>query len=88
LSDEDNIERSSTANLKHDHFTLKRVGAIAQRCSDKLYADDEDIPIGDIEILSVVIEELLMHSIMARKKRLTFQSQRARTAIQRMFANS
>ena len=59
MSDEDNIERSSTANLKHDHFTLKRVGAIAQRCSDKLYADDEDIPIEDIEILSVVIEEFI-----------------------------
>jgi hemerythrin-like domain-containing protein len=38
---------------------LKRVGAIAQRCSDKLYADDEDIPIEDIEILSVVIEEFI-----------------------------
>ena len=59
MSDEDNIERSSTADLKHDHFTLKRVGAIAQRCSDKLYADNEDIPIEDIEILSVVIEEFI-----------------------------
>jgi hemerythrin-like domain-containing protein len=59
LSDEDNIERSSTADLKHDHFILKRVGAIAQRCSDKLYAGDEDIPIEDIEILSVVIEEFI-----------------------------
>jgi hemerythrin-like domain-containing protein len=59
LSDENNIERSSTADLKHDHFTLKRIGAIAQRCSDKLYAGDEDIPIEDIEILSVVIEEFI-----------------------------
>jgi hemerythrin-like domain-containing protein len=59
LSDENNIERSSTANLKHDHLTIKRVGAIAQRCSDKLYADEEDIPIEDIEILSVVIEEFI-----------------------------
>ena len=59
MSDEDNIERSSTADLKHDHFILKRVGAIAQRCSDKLYAGDEDIPIEDIEILSVVIEEFI-----------------------------
>jgi hemerythrin-like domain-containing protein len=59
LSDENNIARSSTANLKHDHLTIKRVGAIAQRCSDKLYAGDEDIPIEDIEILSVVIEEFI-----------------------------
>jgi hemerythrin-like domain-containing protein len=61
LSDgNNNIERrSSTANLKHDHLTVRRVGAIAQRCSDKLYAGDEDIPIEDIEILSVVIEEFI-----------------------------
>jgi hemerythrin-like domain-containing protein len=60
LSDENNVERrSSTADLKHDHLTIKRVGAIAQRCSDKLYADDDDIPIEDIEILSVVIEEFI-----------------------------
>ncbi len=61
LSDgNNNIERrSSTANLKHDHLTVRRVGAIAQRCSDKLYAGDEDIPIEDIEILSVIIEEFI-----------------------------
>ena len=58
MSDENDTGRSSTADLKHDHFTLKRVGAIVQRCSDKLYAD-EDIPIEDIEILSVVIEEFI-----------------------------
>jgi hemerythrin-like domain-containing protein len=59
LIDENNVRRSSTADLKHDHLTIKRVGAIAQRCSDKLYADDYDIPIEDIEILSVVIEEFI-----------------------------
>jgi hemerythrin-like domain-containing protein len=60
LRDENNIKRrSSTADLKHDHLTIKRVGAIAQRCSDKLYADYDDIPIEDIEILSVVIEEFI-----------------------------
>ena len=59
MSNENSIKkRSSTADLKHDHLTIKRVGAIAQRCSDKLYAD-EDIPIEDIEILSVVIEEFI-----------------------------
>jgi hemerythrin-like domain-containing protein len=60
LSDENSINKrnSSTADLKHDHLTIKRVGAIAQRCSDKLYAGDE-IPIEDIEILSVVIEEFI-----------------------------
>ena len=60
MSDENSIKerKSSTADLKHDHLTIKRVGAVAQRCSDKLYAD-EDIPIEDIEILSVVIEEFI-----------------------------
>ena len=60
MPDENNIKRkSSTADLKHDHLTIKRVGAIAQRCSDKLYADYDDIPVEDIEILSVVIEEFI-----------------------------
>jgi hemerythrin-like domain-containing protein len=61
LSDENSINKRkrSTADLKHDHLTIKRVGAIAQRCSDKLYADYDDIPIEDIEILSVVIEEFI-----------------------------
>lgn len=62
MSDENSIKkrRSSTADLKHDHLTIKRVGAIAQRCSDKLYAgDDDDLLIEDIEILSVVIEEFI-----------------------------
>jgi hemerythrin-like domain-containing protein len=52
-----NIE-SSTANLKHDHVTVRRIGSIVQRCSDRLYAG-EDIPIEHIEILSVVIEEFI-----------------------------
>lgn len=62
MSDENSVKRSSTADLKHDHLTVRRVGAIAQRCSDKLYAgggDDDVIPIEDIEILSVVIEEFI-----------------------------
>ncbi len=60
MDDGNDIERSiSTADLKHDHLTVRRVGAIAQRCSHKLYSNDEDIPIDDIEILSVVIEEFI-----------------------------
>ena len=60
LDDGNNIERRrSIADLKHDYLTVRRVGAIAQQCSDKLYTGDEDIPIEDIEILSVVIEEFI-----------------------------
>jgi hemerythrin-like domain-containing protein len=48
----------STQNLKHDHIILRRLKSIIERCSDKLYVN-EDIPIEDIEIISVVIEEFV-----------------------------
>lgn len=37
-------------------YLLMRIGGIAQRCSDKLYAG-EDIPIEVVQVISVVIEE-------------------------------
>jgi hemerythrin-like domain-containing protein len=49
---------SSTDNLMKEHLIVRRIGSIAQRCSDRLYADD-DIPIEDIKIISVVIEEFV-----------------------------
>jgi hemerythrin-like domain-containing protein len=49
---------SSTDNLLQEHLIVRRVGNIAQRCSDKLYAN-QDIPIEDIQIISVVIEEFI-----------------------------
>ena len=48
----------STQDLKHDHITVRRLKNIIERCSDKLYAN-ENIPIEDIEIISVVIEEFV-----------------------------
>jgi len=48
----------STRELKQDHVVVRRVRDIAQRCSDKLYAG-ESIPLEDIEIISVVIEEFI-----------------------------
>lgn len=48
----------STQDLKYDHITLRRLKNIIERCSDKLYAN-ENIPIEDIEIISVVIEEFV-----------------------------
>ncbi len=48
----------STQNLKQDHITARRIRNIAVRCSDKLYAN-ENIPLEDIEIISVVIEEFV-----------------------------
>jgi hemerythrin-like domain-containing protein len=48
----------STDNLMHEHLVVRRVGNIVQRCSDRLYAN-EDVPIEDIQIISVVIEEFI-----------------------------
>ena len=49
---------SATKDLKQDHLTLRRVRDITQRCSERLYSG-ENIPIEDIEIISVVIEEFV-----------------------------
>ncbi|HET9773606.1 MAG TPA: hemerythrin domain-containing protein [Nitrososphaeraceae archaeon] len=51
---------NATQNLKNDHITIRRVKEIAQKCSDKLYAN-EYVPIEDIEIISVIIEEFVDH---------------------------
>jgi hemerythrin-like domain-containing protein len=48
----------ATQDLKQDHITLRRLRDIAQRCSNKLYAN-ENIPIEDIKIISVIIEEFV-----------------------------
>ena len=49
---------NSTQNLKNDHITIRRLGKIVQICSNKLYLD-QDIPVEDIEIISVIIEEFV-----------------------------
>jgi hemerythrin-like domain-containing protein len=49
---------NATSDLKNDHITVRRLGTIVQKCSDKLYLK-EDIPIEDIELISVVIEEFV-----------------------------
>jgi len=46
---------SVTSDLKSDHLFVRRLGVEIHRCSDKLYAD-EDIPLEDIEVASVIIE--------------------------------
>src|SRR6266513_1424679 len=48
----------ATQDLKQDHVTASRIKDIAQICSDKLYAN-ENIPLEDVEIISVVIEEFI-----------------------------
>lgn len=49
---------SATKDLLQEHLIVRRIGDIAQRCSDKLYAG-EDIPIEEIQVISVVIEEFV-----------------------------
>ena len=52
------VMNTSTENLLQEHLIVRRIGNIAQRCSDRLYAN-QDIPIEDIQIISVVIEEFI-----------------------------
>ena len=52
------MDSSSTDSLMQEHLTVRRIGNIVQICSDRLYAND-DIPIEDIQIISVIIEEFI-----------------------------
>ena len=49
---------SSTQNLLDDHFIVRRLASIAKKCSNGLYSN-LNIPIEDIQIISVVIEEFV-----------------------------
>jgi hemerythrin-like domain-containing protein len=49
---------NSTQNLKKDHITIRRVKDIALKCSNLLYSN-QYIPIEDMEIISVIIEEFI-----------------------------
>ena len=50
----------STQDLKDDHITIRRIKDVALTCSKKLY-EAKYVPIEDIEIISVVIEEFVDH---------------------------
>jgi hemerythrin-like domain-containing protein len=52
------MDSSSTDNLIQEHLIVRRIGNIAQRCSYRLYAN-ENISIEDIQIISVVMEEFI-----------------------------
>jgi hemerythrin-like domain-containing protein len=52
------MDSSSTESLMQEHLVVRRIGNIAQRCSDKLYGN-ENIPIEDIQIISVIMEEFI-----------------------------
>ncbi|HEU5462285.1 MAG TPA: hemerythrin domain-containing protein [Nitrososphaeraceae archaeon] len=48
----------STENLLREHLIVRRLASIAKKCSDELYTN-KNIPIEDIQIISVVIEEFV-----------------------------
>jgi len=50
----------STQDLKNDHIIIRRVKDIASKCSKNLKGS-KYVPIEDIEIISVVIEEFVDH---------------------------
>jgi hemerythrin-like domain-containing protein len=49
---------NATRDLKQDHILINRLGKIAKKCSDLLYANVE-IPTEDIKIISMLIHEFV-----------------------------
>lgn len=51
---------NATSDLKKDHLFVKRFGEVIQKCSNRLYAgEDNDISLEELEIASVIMEELI-----------------------------
>jgi hemerythrin-like domain-containing protein len=50
--------RVSIQELKHDHLVVRRLRDVAQRCSAML-CEGKNIPLEDIEVISVIIEEFI-----------------------------
>jgi hemerythrin-like domain-containing protein len=62
---------NATQNLKRDHITIRRIKNIAQTCSNKLYTN-KYVPIEDIEIISVIIEEFVDHFHHGKEEKTYF----------------
>jgi hemerythrin-like domain-containing protein len=62
---------NATQNLKNDHITIRRVKEIAQKCSNRLYTN-QNVPIEDIEIISVIIEEFVDHFHHGKEEKAYF----------------
>jgi hemerythrin-like domain-containing protein len=52
------IDLNATRDLRQDHILISRLGKIAKKCSDLLYANVE-IPTEDIKIISMLIHEFV-----------------------------
>lgn len=68
----------STADLRQDHVVVRRVRDIAQRCSDKLFAG-QNIPLEDIRVISVVIEEFIDAFHHGKEEKAYFPSTEGKT---------
>jgi hemerythrin-like domain-containing protein len=79
---------NATANLKLDHLTVRRIRDIAQTCSNRLYDGNTNVPIEDMEIISVVIEEFVDRFHQGKRKRHIFPKLRPKITFQRISASS
>ncbi|WP_458721672.1 hemerythrin domain-containing protein [Candidatus Nitrosocosmicus sp. R] len=61
----------STQDLKDDHITIRRIKEVALKCSNRLYKN-QPVPIEDIEIISVVIEEFVDHFHHGKEEKAYF----------------
>lgn len=68
----------STRELKQDHITVRRIRDIAQRCSDRLY-EGAKIPLEDISVISVVIEEFVDAFHHGKEEKAYFPSTEAKS---------
>jgi hemerythrin-like domain-containing protein len=68
---------NATENLKQEHSIVRRLGTVAQQCSNKLYANTI-IPIEDIEILTVVILEFVDGFHHAKEEKAYFPNARTK----------
>jgi hemerythrin-like domain-containing protein len=64
-------KQTATQDLKKDHITIRRVKDIALKCSNLLYAHKE-IPLEDIEVVSVIIEEFVDHFHHGKEEKAFF----------------
>jgi len=71
----DNNSLNPTQNLKNNHITIRRVKDIARKCSNLLYSNPY-VPIEDIEIISVIIEEFIDHFHHGKEEKAIFQKQK------------
>src|SRR6476646_6932862 len=62
---------SAKQDLKEDHIIVRRLGSIAQKCSNKLSAN-KPIPLEDIKIISVIIEEFVDNFHHGKEEKVYF----------------